>query len=103
VQRYGRDNWQVSASVSNWDHADVGFTLEDYAQRWADLFLRLVEQLRVTLGPDLTILLASDSYSELSDDLERGALLIGWRNLVWPGPGGAVRSRVLAGLAGRYA
>ncbi len=84
VSRYGRDNWQVSASVSNWDHADAGLKLEDYAQRWAGLLLRLVEELRPTLRPELTILFASGSYSELTDDLERGALLIGWRT--WYGP-----------------
>lgn len=85
VSRYGRDNWQVAASVSTWQHADAGFHLEAYAQCWADLLLRLVEDLRATLRPELTILLASDSYSELTDDLERGALLIGWRT--WYGPG----------------
>jgi hypothetical protein len=84
IGRYGRDNWHLTVWAAQRDHAKAGVPLEDYAASWAELLVRITEDLRPILNPKLSILYASDSYVESVEDEERGALLLGWRT--WYAP-----------------
>jgi hypothetical protein len=84
IGRYGRDNWHVTVWAAQRDHAKAGVPLEDYAASWAELLVRITEDLWPVVRPRLGILFSSDSYVESVEDLERGALLVGWRT--WFGP-----------------
>jgi hypothetical protein len=84
IARYGRDNWHLTVWATQSNHGQAGVPLEEYATTWADLLQRIAEDLRPSLRPALAILYASESYTDSVEDLERGALLVGWRT--WYGP-----------------
>ena len=79
ITRSGRDNWSLSVWASMWPHADAGVAIEEFATSWAHLLVSIVEGLRAKLRPTLAVLYASDSYTDLIEDLERGAFVFGWR------------------------